>query len=243
MGFKFNNELPGDGGHPPADGKKIVLTAGIAVILAVVLGIAAGKAQAKIRKDENNMVKTTSQAAIAESGEEAVRNFSMTESEALSASSVSSANSVSTASQTIIAASNTENPETTAPGETESPKMVITFQNMSGLQAFLSHGDLMSMEEDFNAYLTDEISTNITTVTWLPDQTENIDEHTIRWMFELSDGSQITVDYQMTAGILKFGEDGKEYQVTPVNEEESFRSMSEDVPTSQEIEERQEGGF
>lgn len=122
-------------------------------------------------------------------------------------------------------------------------EMDVEFIDMSGLLAFINKGDLNSLEEDFKDYFASYGRENITSVTWLPDRTENIDEYEIRWYFKLSDGTEFPVCCRMADGILRFGEERREYEITPAENNEYIWSSSEDVPTTQEIEERSEGGF
>ena len=139
-------------------------------------------------------------------------------------------------------ASSAPTKEETTDTEQSSSKTALTFLDFSALQNFFSKGQIETLCQELQTYLTDTGNTSITSVQFLEDKTTYPNASDIGFSFRLSDDSVLPVYYSSSIGRFFYGEER-----TPGTEEINTYEQQTDenlpVLTTEEIELLPEGGY
>jgi len=110
------------------------------------------------------------------------------------------------------------------------------------LQNFFSKGQIETLRQELQTYLTDTGNTSITSVQFLEDKTTYPNASDIGFSFRLSDDSVLPVYYSSSIGRFFYGEER-----TPGTEEiKTYEQQTDEnlpVLTTEEIELLPEGGY
>ena len=130
-----------------------------------------------------------------------------------------------------------ENTETEQAENNES----ISFQDFEALEDFFSKEQVKLFQEELTSYLKNVKQMSLTSIRFLADDTTYPNASDINFLFQLPDKSVLPVYYTSSTGRFFFGEErtpdsGKEiiYEV---------RQMTNFLPSTEEIEQLQEGGY
>lgn len=110
------------------------------------------------------------------------------------------------------------------------------------LQAFFSDTQINELKEQFPLYLKETGKTDITSVTFLPEQTTYPEGNDIMLTFAFSDNTTLPVTCSTSTGAFLFGEEKLQVSENIITYE---RKTDQKLPavTTEEIESMQEGGF
>ena len=97
-------------------------------------------------------------------------------------------------------ASSAPTKEETTDTEQSSSKTALTFLDFSALQNFFSKGQIETLCQELQTYLTDTGNTSITSVQFLEDKTTYPNASDIGFSFRLSDDSVLPVYYSSSIG-------------------------------------------
>lgn len=117
----------------------------------------------------------------------------------------------------------------------------LNLKGFDALTAFFSEIQVEELKSLFSDYFS-ENDRDITSITFLPEQTKYPDGGSTLLYFLLSDGSEFPVTYSTSSGAFFFGEDQKQVSTDTKTYE---REIDENLPsyTSDEVFSMEEGGY
>lgn len=126
--------------------------------------------------------------------------------------------------------------------EEETTISELDFIGFDALADFFSDIQIEDFKEQFFSYFEKTGQTAVTTVEFLPNETNYPDKDSTLLIFSLSDGSNLPVTYSTSLGAFLFGEE--KLQVSS-DTRTYIRQNDDTLPTitTEEIESMQEGGY
>ncbi len=141
-----------------------------------------------------------------------------------------------------------------ATGKTTKPSPIKENSSLSGLQylgfenleTFLALIQIEDLKTQMVSYLQDTGYRNITSVTFLVDETSYPSNGETLFQFSLSDGSKLPVTCLTVDGTFTFGENNQQIDLSDMSDMRIYaRQTDNSLPavTTEEIEAMQEGGY
>ena len=122
----------------------------------------------------------------------------------------------------------------------------LQFLGFEDLETFFPSEQAENLKEQLTAYLRENSDTDITSVTFLVDETSYPSSGEILFSFILSDGSKLPVTCQTASGTFAFGEERTTVYTTAALDSRVYTRQTDDTlpaVTTEEIEAMQEGGY
>ena len=133
-----------------------------------------------------------------------------------------------------------------SPGKNSMSQNELQFLGFEDLETFFPSEQAENLKEQLTAYLQENGDTDITSVTFLVDETSYPSNGEILFSFILSDGSKLPVTCQTASGTFAFGEERTTvYTADALDSRVYTRQTDDTLPavTTEEIEAMQEGGY
>ena len=127
-------------------------------------------------------------------------------------------------------------------GENTASLPTLKYVAFEELQAFFADIQINELKQQFSLYLKETGKTDITSVTFLPEQTTYPEGNDIMLTFAFSDNTTLPVTCSTSTGAFLFGKEKLQVSENIITYE---RKTDQKLPavTTEEIESMQEGGF
>ena len=122
----------------------------------------------------------------------------------------------------------------------------LQYLGFEDLETFLPSAQADSLKTQFTSYLQEAGYTDLTSVTFLVDETSYPSNGMIRFLFALSDGSKLPVTCLTADSTFTFGEENQTVPSSDLADARIYTRRTDDTlpaVTTEEIEAMQEGGY
>ncbi|MEY8507180.1 DUF5038 domain-containing protein [Lachnospiraceae bacterium 42-17] len=133
-----------------------------------------------------------------------------------------------------------------SPGKNSMSQNELQFLGFEDLKTFFPSEQAENLKGQLTAYLQENSDTDITSVTFLVDETSYPSNGEILFSFALSDGSKLPVICQTASGTFAFGEEHITVHTADALDSRVYTRQTDDTlpaVTTEEIEAMQEGGY